>query len=79
MNAQQPNRPGISTFISSHPFPNRSFNDQKLPDEVLFYLTGLDHEFEEKIRLYAGARAMAMNPQNTEQNTPTKLKPIFAA
>ncbi|GAP13552.1 hypothetical protein LARV_01307 [Longilinea arvoryzae] len=49
------------------PFPNRSFNDQKLPDEVLFYLTGLDHEFEEKIRLYAGARSMAN--ESTEYRT----------
>ena len=49
------------------PFQNRSFNDQKLPDEVLFYLTGLDHEFEEKIRLYAGARSMAN--ESTEYRT----------
>ncbi len=49
------------------PFPNRSFNDQKLPDEVLFYLTGLDHEFEEKIRQYAGARSMAN--ESTEYRT----------
>jgi len=41
------------------PFMNRSWNDQKLPDETIFYLAGLDHDFEEKIRLYAGARAMA--------------------
>lgn len=49
------------------PFPNRTYNDQKLPDEVLFYLTGLDHEFEEKIRLYAGARSMAN--ESTEYRT----------
>ncbi|KPL75310.1 hypothetical protein ADN00_13050 [Ornatilinea apprima] len=49
------------------PFQNRSYNDQKLPDEVLFYLTGLDHEFEEKIRLYAGARSMAN--ESTEYRT----------
>ena len=41
------------------PFLNRSWNDQKLPDEAIFYLAGLDGEFEAKIRLYAGARAMA--------------------
>lgn len=49
------------------PFPNRSFNDQKLPDEIIFYLTSLDHEFEEKIRLYAGARSMAN--ESTEYRT----------
>jgi hypothetical protein len=42
------------------PFSKRAFNDQKLPDEVIFYLAGLDHEFEEKIRQYAGARSMAI-------------------
>lgn len=41
------------------PFLNRNWNDQKLPDEVILYLSGLDNEFEDKIRLYAGARAMA--------------------
>lgn len=49
------------------PFSNRSFNDQKLSDEIIFYLTGLDHEFEEKIRLYAGARSMAN--ESTEYRT----------
>lgn len=49
------------------PFPNRTYNDQKLPDEVIFYLSGLDHEFEEKIRLYAGARSMAN--ESTEYRT----------
>jgi hypothetical protein len=49
------------------PFPNRTYNDQKLPDEVSFYLSGLDHEFEEKIRLYAGARSMAN--ESTEYRT----------
>ena len=41
------------------PFMDRSWNDEKLPDETIFYLTGLDNDFETKIRLYAGARAMA--------------------
>jgi hypothetical protein len=41
------------------PFVDRSWNDQKLSDEVIFHLTGLDQDFETKIRLYAGARAMA--------------------
>jgi len=41
------------------PFLDRSWNDGKMPDETIFYLTGLDNDFETKIRLYAGARAMA--------------------
>ncbi|MFA5837328.1 MAG: DUF6079 family protein [Bellilinea sp.] len=41
------------------PFKDPSWNDQKLPDETIYYLTGLDNDFETKIRLYAGARAMA--------------------
>ena len=41
------------------PFKGPSWNDQKLPDETIYYLTGLDNDFETKIRLYAGARAMA--------------------
>jgi hypothetical protein len=41
------------------PFMDRSWNDEKLPDETIYYLTGLDNDFETKIRLYAGARAMA--------------------
>ncbi len=41
------------------PFMDRSWNDEKLPDETIFYLTGLDNDFETKIRLYAGATAMA--------------------
>jgi len=41
------------------PFMDRSWNDEKLTDETIFYLAGLDNDFETKIRLYAGARAMA--------------------
>ena len=41
------------------PFMDRAWNDEKLPDETIFYLTGLDNDFETKIRLYAGATAMA--------------------
>jgi hypothetical protein len=41
------------------PLMDRTWNDEKLPDETIFYLAGLDNEFETKIRLYAGARAMA--------------------
>ena len=49
------------------PFMDRNWNDQKLPDEVIYYLASLDHEFEDRIRLYAGARAMAN--ESTEYRT----------
>lgn len=41
------------------PFINRQWHDGKLSDEVILYLSGLDQEFEDRVRLYAGARAMA--------------------
>lgn len=41
------------------PFFDRKWQDGKLSDEVIFYLGGLDQEFEDRVRLYAGARAMA--------------------
>lgn len=41
------------------PFLSREVNDEYQPDEVIFKLTGLDQEFEAKVRQYAGARAMA--------------------
>ncbi len=41
------------------PFNHRKYNDEKHADEVIFDLTGLDDDFEHKVRLYAGARAMA--------------------
>ena len=49
------------------PFLTRPWNDRELPDEVAFSLSGLDAEFEEQIRLYAGARAMAN--ESTEYRT----------
>lgn len=41
------------------PFLDRQWHDDQLSDEVIFYLSGLDQEFENRVRLYAGARAMA--------------------
>lgn len=41
------------------PFFKRSWHDDKLPDEVIMRFTGLDQEFEKKVRWYAGARALA--------------------
>ncbi|MBI4321182.1 MAG: ATP-binding protein [Chloroflexi bacterium] len=41
------------------PFLRRDWHDEERSDEVVFQLTGLDQSFEEKVRLYAGARALA--------------------
>lgn len=41
------------------PFSDRKYHDGKNADEVIFELTGLDDDFEHRVRLYAGARAMA--------------------
>jgi len=41
------------------PFLNRQWHDEERPDEVVFRLTGLDQEFTNLLRQYAGARAMA--------------------
>jgi hypothetical protein len=41
------------------PFMERSWKNQKLADETIFYLTSLDNDFESRIRLYAGARGWA--------------------
>ncbi len=49
------------------PFLQQNWHDQQLADECIFHLTGLDDEFEAKIRLYAGARAMAN--ESTEYRT----------
>lgn len=60
------------------PFIDSAWNDEKLPDETIFYLTGLDNDFETKIRLYAGAMAMANDPLNIGWNMLTKPKIISA-
>ncbi|MBC8449570.1 MAG: ATP-binding protein [Chloroflexi bacterium] len=41
------------------PFMARAWHDEQRPDEVIFQLTGLDQAFEDLLRQYAGARAMA--------------------
>ncbi len=41
------------------PFGRPDWTDHQNPDEVIFALTNLDHEFETRARLYAGARALA--------------------
>ncbi len=41
------------------PFLDRQWKNEKLSDETIFYLTDLDIIFENKVRLYAGATAMA--------------------
>lgn len=42
------------------PFLRRQWHDEQRADEVILQLTGLDHAFEEMVRLYAGARAMSV-------------------
>jgi hypothetical protein len=42
------------------PFMQRPWHDGERIDEVIFKLTGLDHDFESKVRRFAGARAMAL-------------------
>jgi hypothetical protein len=41
------------------PFAGRQWHDEERPDEVIFQLTGLDQTFEDLVRRYTGARAMA--------------------
>ena len=41
------------------PFRDRDRDGEEKPDEVIFHLTGLDQAFEDLVRQYAGARAMA--------------------
>ncbi|MHB8806016.1 MAG: DUF6079 family protein [Anaerolineaceae bacterium] len=61
----QPPRDFYIYFLPS--FMDHSWKDENLPDEAIFYLDGLDHDFETKTRLYAGARAMAN--ESTEYRT----------
>jgi len=41
------------------PFFNRNYHDEHKSDEVILELTKIDEAFEHKVRLYAGARALA--------------------
>jgi len=41
------------------PFLDREWHDEERADEVIFQLTGLGQAFEDLVRMYAGARAMA--------------------
>lgn len=49
------------------PFIDRQWHDEQRADEVTFRLTGLDQAFEELVRLYAGARAMAREAASHRQ------------
>jgi energy-coupling factor transporter ATP-binding protein EcfA2 len=53
----QPPRDFYLYFLQ--PFEPPHFEDQKLADEVFFRLTGMDKQFQDMLRLYAGAREMA--------------------
>jgi len=54
------------------PYLDRPYNDQKLPDESILYLSALDQAFETRIRLYAGARAMAIESTEYRQEYANK-------
>ena len=54
----QPPRDFYLYFLQ--PFEPPYFEDQKLPDEVFFKLAYTDKKFEDALRLYAGAREMAL-------------------
>jgi len=53
----QPPRDFYLYFLQ--PFEPPHFEDQKLADEVFFKLTQMDKQFQDTLRLYAGAREMA--------------------
>ena len=53
----QPPRDFYLYFLQ--PFEPPHFDDQKLADEVFFKLTHMDKQFQDTLRLYAGAREMA--------------------
>lgn len=53
----QPPRDFYLYFLQ--PFEPPVFEDQKLADEVFFRLTNRDKQFQDTLRLYAGAREMA--------------------
>lgn len=53
----QPPRDFYLYFLQ--PFEPPHYEDQKLADEVFFKLTHRDRQFQETLRLYAGAREMA--------------------
>ena len=53
----QPPRDFYLYFLQ--PFEPPHFEDEKLADEVFFKLTHMDKQFQDTLRLYAGAREMA--------------------
>ena len=54
----QPPRDFYVYFIP--PFLDRDWKNEELSDEVIFSFTGLGADFEQKVRLYAGARALSL-------------------
>jgi len=61
----QPPRDFYIYFIP--PFVERDWTDSELPDEVIFSLTGVGADFEQQVRLYAGARAMSLESTEHRQ------------
>jgi hypothetical protein len=59
------------------PFFDRQWHDEKLSDEVIFHLSATGADFEEKVRLYAGARAMAHESTEYRQEYANKAEEHF--
>ncbi|MEI7989189.1 MAG: DUF6079 family protein [Chloroflexota bacterium] len=59
------------------PFLKRTWQDQKLPDETIFYLSALGADFETKIRIYAGASAMAHESTEYRREYTDKAEALF--
>jgi len=55
------------------PFMEREWTDEELADEVIFSLVGLGADFEQQVRLYAGARAMALESTEHRQEYADKV------
>lgn len=54
------------------PFFNRKYHDDHKSDEVILELTKLDETFEHKVRLYAGAKALANESTDYRQEYANK-------
>lgn len=54
------------------PFFNRKYHDDHKADEVILELTKLDEEFERKVRLYAGSKALANESSEYRQEYANK-------
>ncbi len=54
------------------PFFDRNYHDDRKADEVILQLTKLDDEFDKKVRLYAGAKALSNESSEYRQEYANK-------